>query len=173
MPAPSDFGSLRTGTPDATNGLLLAKVGAQQGGSVEIPVGIAASQQIGDSPTPDRDDTTAADSKTDMSATTTTGFIDGVTLPTAKNAGAIALWATFATSTDAITVRMAYYDGSNNPLFMGPSYTITPLSGHRLSASGHYMSEVQLLESYGAKKFRPYIVSRVGSGNVDVFAHPL
>lgn len=172
MPSPSALDTLRTGTPDGTGGLLIASVAAQETGS-EIPAGVALSDRIADAPTADRADATAADAATDMSTTAFAGTA-GADLKTVNNRGALAVWATFEATTDSCAVRIVYYDAADNPLFVSPLLTLVPLSGFRLSAAGAYMSEVQLVDTYGASQFRPYLVSKGDATNdVSVFAHPI
>lgn len=172
MPSPSALDTLRTGTPDGSGGLLISSIVAQETGS-EIPAGVALSDRIADAPTADRATATAADSSTDMSTTVFAGTA-GANLKTVNNRGALAVWATFEATTDSATVRVVFYDAADNPLFVSPLLSFTPLSGFRLSAAGHYMTEVQLLDTYGASQFRPYIVSKGDAVNdVSVFAHPI
>lgn len=172
MPSPAALDTLRTGTPDGSSGLLISSIVAQETGS-EIPAGVALSDRIADGPTADRATATAADTATDMSTTDFAGTA-GANLKTVNNRGALAVWATFEAATDSAVVRIVFYDAADAPLFVSPALTITPIAGFRLSASGHYMSEVQLVDSYGASQFRPYIVSKGDAVNdVSVFAYPL
>jgi hypothetical protein len=54
-----------------------------------------------------------------------------------------------------------------------PSRPLVPLA-QRLSASGHYMSQVALVESYGASKYRAYVAAKGDSTNdLDVYAQAI
>lgn len=172
MSNPTALETIRTGTPDGSNGLLIANISSQESATTEIPAGLALSDRIADAPTADRATATAADTATDMS---TSGFAGtgGANLKNINNRGAIVVWCSFEANTDSATVRIVYYDSADNPLFVGPALAFTPLT-QRLSASGHYMSEPQIVESYGASQYRPYISAKGDATNdVSVFAHPI
>jgi hypothetical protein len=170
MPAPPALDNARTGTPDGSSGIQIATVVVQEG-TFEAPAGIALTDRLAAGLTPDRNDISAVDTATDMSTTDFAGS-SGANLFAINNRGAIVVWCTFDDAVASATVRLIYYDGSNNPLFVGPPLTFTALA-QRISSSGHYMTEPQIVESYGASKCRPYLVT-LGSGNVaDIFAHPI
>jgi hypothetical protein len=172
MAAPTALDSARTGTPDGTYGILIATVPVQEGGGIEAPCGVALSDRIASSLAPDRANATAADTATDMSTTDFAGA-SGANLTAVNNRGAIVVWCTFEASTDSATIRLVYYDAADAPLFVGPALSFTPLP-QRLSAAGHYMSEPQIVESYGASKIRPYIAAKGDSTHdVDVYTHPV
>lgn len=171
MPAPTGLESITTGDPGAS-GEKVANISSQEDATIEIPGGFALSDRIADGPTVDRDNATAADSATDMSTADFAGT-NGANLKAVYNRGAIAVWCTFEANTDSATIRLVMYDSADAPLFLSPAMTFTPLA-QRLSSSGHYMSEVQLCDSYGASQFRPYITAKGDATNdVDVFAHPI
>ncbi len=173
MAAPTALDTVRTGTPDGTSGIKIPTILMQEDSSVEAPGGIALSDRIPAAPTPDRDNAVAADSATDMSTTAFAGAA-GANLSVINNRGALVVWCTFEAATTSAKIRVIYYDGSNNPLFIGPEMTFVPVSGFRLSATGHYMSQPQIVETYGASKARPYIVTHSDSTNdVDVFMAPV
>lgn len=171
MAAPTALDTLRTGTPDGADGLLISSIVAQETGS-EIPAGVALTDRIASSLAPDRDNATAADTATDMSTTDFAGA-SGANLTAVNNRGAIVVWCTFEAATDSATIRLVYYDAADAPLFVGPALSFLPLT-QRLSASGHYMSEPQIVESYGASQIRPYIAAKGDATNdVDVYTHPI
>ena len=172
MPAPTALDHARTGTPDDSGGIKIPTIVMQEDGTLEAPAGIALSDQIVGGTTPDRNDVTAADSATDMS---TSGFAgsSGANLAPINNRGALVVWCTFEAATDSATVRLVYYDAADSPLFVGPALAFAALP-QRLSASGHYMSEPQIVESYGAAQVRPYVVAKGDAVNdVDVYAQPV
>jgi len=173
MPAPTNLDVARTGTPDGTNGIQIPTVLMQQNSAYEAPGGIALSDRIADSVSADRTAVVGNDSATtDMS---TAGFAGsaGANLSAINNRGAMAAWCTFEASTTSVTIRMIYYDSANNPLFIGPILTFAA-APQRIAAAGHYMSEVQLIETYGASKVRPYVVTHSDATNdVSIFVHPL
>ena len=170
MAAPTALDNARTGTPDGTNGVQIPTIVVQEG-TFEAPCGISLSDRIAAAPSAQRAGLTGDDTATtDMS---TAGFAGtaGANLEAINNRGAIVVWCEFANSAGSATVRVAYYDSSNNPLFVGPALSFAALA-QRVSASGDYMSEPQIVESYGASKYRCYLVAK-GTGNVDIFAHPV
>lgn len=172
MPNPTAADSARTGTPDGSTGIQIATTALQENSTLKAPWGVALSDRLGAGLTPDRDNATAADTATDMSTTDFAGA-SGANLKVINNRGAIVVWCTFEASTDSASVRLVYYDESDNALFVGPPLAFTPLT-LRVSASGHYLSEPQVVESFGASQIRPYIADKGDSTNdVDVFAHPL
>lgn len=173
MSNPTALETIRTGTPDASNGLLIANISSQESATTEIPGGFALSDRIADAPSPDRDNATGNDTATtDMS---TAGFAgtSGANLKNINNRGALVVWCSFEASTDSATIRVVYYDAADNPLFVGPPLVFTPLA-QRLSSSGHYMSEPQIVETYGASQYRPYIAAKGDAVNdVDVYCWPI
>lgn len=170
MSAPTALDNARTGTPDATNGVQIATVVAQEG-TIEIPGGIAFSDRIAAAPSAQRAGLTGDDTATTDMSTTAFAGSSGANLEAINNRGAIAVWCEFANSAGSATVRVVYYDTSNNPLFVGSALSFSALA-QRVSASGDYMSEPQVVESYGASKYRCFLQAK-GTGNVDIFAHPL
>jgi hypothetical protein len=172
MSAPTALDSARTGTPDGTNGIKIPTVLMQEDSTFEAPGGIALTDRIPAAPTADRSLMTAADSATDMSTTAFAGAA-GANLLNINNRGAIVVWCTFEASTDSAIVRIVYYDASDNPLFVGPPLTFAPLA-QRLSAAGHYMSTPQIVESYGASQYRPYLSTKGDAVNdVSIFGQPI
>lgn len=170
MSAPTALETIRTGAPDNSTGLLIANISAQESATTEIPAGVALSDRIAAAPSAHRAAMSAIDSATDMS---TVGFAgtSGANLDAINNRGAIVIWCEFANTAGAAGVRVVYYDSSNNPLFVGPILSFAALA-QRVSASGDYMSTPQLVDSYGASKFRCFLAT-IGTGNVDIFAHPI
>lgn len=173
MSAATALETIRTGTPDGSNGLLIANISSQESATTEIPCGLALSDRVPQDPTAERNPATTADSATDMSDAAS-GFANGVTLSAINNRGAIVVWCTFEASTDSATIRVIYYDAGGDPLFVGPALSFVPLAGFKETSSGPYLSEPQIVESYGASKFRPYIAAKGDSTNdLFVYAHPI
>ena len=169
MPTKTALDNARTGTPDGTLGIPIATLAAQEGGSIEIPGTFLLSDRIPDAPTADKNPATAADTATDMSSA---GY--GTSLVAVNNAGALSIFCSFENSAESITLRVIFYDSAGNPLFVSELLTFTPLVGFRLSASGHYMTEAQLVDTKGASKFKPYIVSKTNAiDDVKVWCCPL
>ena len=171
MSAPTALDSARTGTPDGTNGIKIPTVLLQEDSSFEAPGGIALSDRLGAGLSAQRSALSSDDTATTDMSTVAFAGTSGANLEAINNRGAIVVWCEFANSAGAASVRVVYYDGSNNPLFGGPALTFTALT-QRVSASGDYMSEPAIVESFGASKFRCFLASK-GTGNVDIFAHPL
>ena len=167
MPAPTALEVISTGST-TTN---VANLSSQEGATTELPVGVSLSDRIGAAPAADRAALAADDTATtDMS---TVGFAGaaGANLFNINNRGALAVWCEFPNAAGSATVRIIYYDSSDNPLFVGEALTFAALA-QRVSAAGDYMSEPRLVDSYGASQYRPYL-SVKGTGNVDIFAHPI
>lgn len=168
MSSPTALETIRTGTPDGTNGLLIANISSQEGATTEIPGGVMLSDRIANGPSAHRSAVTAADSATDMSSA---GFSSSG-LDNVNNRGAVVVWCEFAASTGSAVVRPVFYDaaGTPAPLNLGPVLTFVA-SDKRVSSGGDYMSEAQIVDTYGASKFKVYV--EAVSGTTDVFAHPI
>lgn len=168
MSSPTALETIRTGTPDGSNGLLLVNISSQESASAEIPGGVAFSDRIANGPSAHRATVTTADTATDMSSSAfSSSGLDNV-----NNRGALVVWVEFASSTGSAVVRPVFYDaaGTPAPLFLGPVLTFVA-SDKRVSSSGDYMSEAQIVDTYGASKYKVYVEAQ--SGNIDVFAHPI
>ena len=171
MPAPATLGTARTGTPDGSTGLLIADITAQEGGSKLLPLGIAGSDRIADAVAADRSALSADDSATvDMSTTAFAGSA-GANLVAVNNRGALVIWCLFANSAGSATVEIVFYDSANNPLFVSEQLTFTAKT-QRVSASGSYLSQAQIIDSRGASKYRPFLRTK-GTGNVDIVSQPI
>lgn len=171
MSAPTALDSARTGTPDGTNGVKIPTVLMQEDGTLEAPGGVILSGAIAAAPSADRSGLTADDTgTTDMS---TAGFAgsSGANLFSVHNRGALVVWCEFANSAGTATVEVVFYDSSNNPLFVSEQLTFAAKT-QRVSASGDYLSQVQMIDTYGASKYRPFLRAK-GTGNVDVFGQPI
>lgn len=171
MSAPTALDSARTGTPDTSNGVKIPTVLMQEDSSFEAPGGVALSDRLAAGLSAQRSALSSDDTATTDMSTTAFAGTSGANLEAINNRGALVIWCEFANAAGAATVRVVYYDSSNNPLFVGPALPFSALT-HRVSAAGDYMSEPQIVESYGASKYRCYLQSK-GTGNVDVFGHPL
>lgn len=162
------FESSRTGTPDGTNGILIAAQSSQADANEKLPVGIAASDMITNTPTAHRSAVAAADTATDLSSV---GF--GGSTKLSDNRGAITLWGEFSVSGATATCRVVYYDNAATPapMCVGPSFTLAA-TARRVSAAGDYVSEVKMIETFGFARFKVFIES-LSSGNIDIFAEPV
>lgn len=171
MSAPTSLDSARTGSPDNSNGIKIATVVSQEDNTIEIPGGVALSARIAAAPSADRSAVSSNDTATtDMS---TSGFAgaSGANLFAINNCGSLVVWCEFANSAGSATVEIVYYDSSNNPLFVSEQIAFAAKT-QRVSSAGDYMSQVQVIDTYGASKYRPF-VRVIGTGNVDVFAQPI
>lgn len=168
MSSPTALETIRTGTPDGTNGLLIANISSQEGATTEIPGGVMLSDRIANGPSAHRSGIAADDTATDMSSA---GFSSSG-LDNINNRGALVIWCEFASGTGTAVVRPVFFDAAATPapLFLGPVLTFVA-SDKRVSNSGDYMSEAQIVETYGASKYKVYVESRTGT--IDVFAHPI
>ena len=168
MGAAVSLETIRTGTPDGANGLLIANISAQESGTTEIPAGVSLSDRIVASLAADRT-VTAADSATDMS---TSGF-GSSGLTAINNRGSIVIWGRFEVTTDSATLVVIYYDSADNPLFVGPSYSLTP-DPQRVSASGYYMTDPVQVESFGASKYKVYVSAKGDAVNdLTLYSQPV
>lgn len=171
MAAPTAFESITTGDPGAS-GEKIANISSQEDASIEIVGGFALSDRIPQDPSAERA-VTAADTATDMSDAAS-GFANGVTLSAINNRGALVVWCTFEATTDSATIRIVYYDAGGDPLFVGPGLSFVPLSGFHETDAGVHLSEPQIVESYGASKFRPYVAAKGDATNdLNVYVHPI
>lgn len=171
MPGPPALDNARTGTPDGSAGIQLATIVSQENGSIEIPGGVLFSTRIASSPSADRAGMTGDDTgTTDMS---TSGFAgsSGANLANINNCGALVVWCEFANAAGAATVEIVFYTAANVPLFVSKQLTFTVLT-QRVSASGDYMSNPQIIDTMGASKYRPYLRAK-GTGDVDIFGQPV
>lgn len=170
MPAPTALDSAKTGTPDASDGIEIATVVAQTG-TKEIPAGVMLTDRIADAPSADRSGLTGDDTGTTDMSTVAFAGASGGNLFAVNNRGALVVWCEFANSAGSGTVEIVFYDSADNPLFISKQLTFTALP-QRVSASGDYMSNPQIIDTYGASQYRPYLKVK-GTGNVDIFAHPV
>lgn len=164
MPAPTTLDS-KNPHSDMT-----ATIVAQEG-LVEIPTGVLLSARIPSSIAADRAGLTADDTATtDMS---TAGFAGtaGANLFAVNNCGAMSVWCEFANAAGSATVEIVFYDAADAPLFVSKQLTFTALT-QRVSASGDYMTNPQLIDTCGASQYRPYLKVK-GTGNLDIFANPI
>ena len=175
MPSPAALDSARTGTPDNSNGIQIATVVAQEG-TIEIPGGIALSDRIASSLAADVDTLTATTlipSGSDLGNTTWTGTTQ--TARNVNNRGAIVIWCHFEGASDSATLRVAYYDAADVALFVGPALNFMPTTFIKLASEtpDMYVSEPQLVESYGAAKYRIMVIAYSGTNDLDVFSQPI
>lgn len=162
------FGSQRTGTPDSTNGILIAMQDSQADANEKLPAGIAASDMIANGPSAHRSAVSAADTATDLSSA---GF--GGSTKLSDNRGAITIWGEFSSSGASATCRVAYYDnaGTPAPMCIGQAFTLAATT-RRVAAAGDYVSEPKMVETFGFARFKVFIET-LSAGNIDVFAEPV
>lgn len=162
------WGSGKTGTPDAGSGIAIAMQDSQADAAEKLPVGIAASDMLANTPTAHRAAVAAADTATDLSSV---GFGTGTKLT--DNRGAVTAWSAFTVAAASMTGRFIFYDNAATPapMCVGPLLTFTA-SARRVSAAGAYVSEVKLVETYGFARCK-FFVESISSGSVDVFAEPV
>jgi len=170
MPAPSSLSADRTGTPDGSLGIQLADVASQEDGNKKIVSGLSLSDRIASGISADRSNLAAIDSNTDMSTADFAGAA-GANLLAVNNRGALAVWCNFYNAAGSAVVEIIFYDSANNPLFISEQLAFTAKT-RRLSSIGNYMSQVQIIDTCGASKYRP-LLKTIGTGNVDIYAHPL
>lgn len=171
MAAPTALDSARTGTPDGTSGVKIPTVLMQEDSTFEAPAGISLSDRIASGPTADRSAVSADDTgTTDMSTTAFAGTA-GANLAAINNRGSLVVWCEFANSAGSATVEIVFYDAADAPMFVSEAVSFTAKT-QRVSASGDYMSTPQLVDTYGASQYRPFLRAK-GTGNVDIFAQPI
>lgn len=171
MSAATALDNARTGTPDGSGGIKIPTVLMQEDSSLEAPAGVVMSDRIAAGASAQRSGLSADDTgTTDMSTTVFAGG-SGANLEAINNHGAVVVWCTFANAAGSATVEVAFYDSSNNPLFVSEQLAFTALT-NRLAAAGNYMSRPQMVDSYGASKYRCFLRAK-GTGNVDIYGHPI
>lgn len=171
MSAPTALDNARTGTPDGSAGVQIPTVLMQQDSAFEAPCGVALSDRLPAGMSPDRAGLSANDVATvDMS---TAGFAGsaGANLSNINNRGALVVWCEFANAAGSATVEAVFYDDSNNPLFVSEQMSFSALT-NRVSSSGDFMSRPQMIDTFGASKYRLFLRA-IGTGNVDLFAQPI
>lgn len=166
MANPTALESVRTGTPDSSQGVQIANISAQENSAYEIPAGVILADRIVADQSPQRSNISSADTTTDLS---TSGFAgtNGANLEALNNRPSIYVWCTFSGASDAATIRVIYYDSNNNPLFESWPLSFVA-SSRRVSSSGNYISEARVVPQLGASKFRCYV--EAVSGTVNVYA---
>lgn len=171
MPAPTTLDTIRTGTPDNADGITLAQISAQESATKEIVAGVSLSDRIADAPSADRSGLSGNDAATTDMSTASFAGSSGANLLAINNRGALVVWCEFANSAGLAVVEIIFYDNANNPLFVSEQLYFSAKT-NRVSASGDYMSQAQIIDTYGASKYRPFLRT-IGTGNVDIFAHPI
>lgn len=168
MPAPPALSSVRTGTPDNSTGIQIADIASQEDANIKAPGGICLSDRIASGPSADRSALSGDDSATTDVSSADFGSTGLVAI---NNRPSIVVWCTFPNAAGGALVELVFYDAAGAPLFVSEQLTFTAKT-QRLSASGDYTSQPQLIDSYGASKFRPFLRSK-GTGNVNIFAQPI
>lgn len=167
MANPTALESVRTGTPDSSQGVQIANISAQENSAYEIPAGVILSDVLTAGQSAHRADLSAADTTADMS---TSGFAgaSGANLENLNNRATLIVWCRFSDSGGTARIHPIFYDSQNTPLFVGPPLSFSAMP-QRASSSGAYLSIPLMCETYGASKFRCYL-SALGTGNVTIFA---
>lgn len=162
--------SIRTGTPDSTGGEKVASLTLQEDSSIEPVGGFPISSKIDDGPSAHRSSVTAADTAADMS---TGGF--GTSLKAVNNAPTLCIFCSFLGTGGSATVRPVYYDGatSNTVLFLGESLSFVADTSYRLTSTGAYMSQAQLVDAKGAGQVKVYVASLGDTAGTDVYCELL
>ena len=107
---------------------------------------------------------------TDMSTADFAGA-SGANLLAVNNRGALVVWCEFADPAGSATVEVVFYDDADAPLFVSEQVSFVAKS-QRMAAAGDYLSQAQLVDTYGASQYRPFLRTK-GTGNVDIYAHPV
>ena len=168
--------SITTGDPGAS-GEKVANISSQEDGTIEIVGGFALSDRIPSSLAPDVDTltaTTQVPANSDLSDATWVGS-SGANLKAINNRGALSIWCHFEGATDSATLRVAYYDAADEPLFVGPALAFVP-TAYILDVADTpdmYVSEPQLVETYGASQYRIMVTAYSGTNDLDVYSQPL
>lgn len=171
MTAPTSLSAARTGTPDGTDGLQLAELPSQEDSNKIIVGGVSLSDRIAAGLSADRAGLSSDDTgTTDMSTTAFAGG-SGANLIATNNRGALIVWCEFANAAGSAIVEIVFYDSSNNPLFVSEQLTFGAKT-QRKAAAGDYLSQAQVIDTYGASKYRPFLRSK-GTGDVDIYAQPV
>lgn len=168
--------SITTGDPGAS-GEKVANISSQEDATIEIVAGLALSDRIASSTAADVDTLTATTSvptNSDLADSTWVGA-SGANLKAINNRGALVIWCHFEGSTDTATIRVGYYDAADVPLFVGPALTFVPTSWKKdvSETPDMYVSEPQIVETYGASQYKLLVTSYSGTNDLDVFAHPI
>lgn len=167
MPDASTLDTAQTSTPDTAEGTLLATIQSAGSSGTEIAGGFSLVEAIPNAVSAHRA-ASGADTGTDMSSS---GF--GGSTEKILNRGALVIWVEFATAGASCLVTPVFYDDSGTPapFALGPQLSFTA-SAKRVTAAGNYMSEAQIVETFGFRRFKVY-KDTVSAGNVTIYAIPL
>ena len=173
MPAPTALDSAKTGTPDATNGIQIGTVISAESTQIELPVGVSLSDHIASNLAAHRSTVAAPDTGPDM-------FDFGSTPTSAElinNRGALAIWMQFGCTCGRCTVSPIFYDNQSTPapVAFGPQLTFIGNLGYLTSASGKALTRVQLVDTYGFRRFKIHLDSLTNSttDGVNIYAVPV
>lgn len=177
MAAPTALETIRTGAPDNSTGLLIANISAQESGTTEIPASVLLSDRIASSLSADIANLTATTEEPtskDLSNSTWLGA-SGANLKAINNRGALVIWCHFEGASDSATLRVAYYDAADEPLFVGPALSFAPTAYILDTADtpDMYVSEPQIVETYGASQYRIIVSAYSGTNDLDVYSQPI
>lgn len=164
--------SVKTSTPDATNGNPVAIV-VSEVGSVDIQEVAVVGNKTTWSET-SRTSLTSADAPTGGDLTTT-GFAgtSGANLIDVENAMSASVRATCGTASATLTGRLVLYDGSNNAIGYSELLTFTSDATRRLgNASGDFVAQRVIVDTGAARKCR-FFVESVSAGTWAVYVRPL
>jgi hypothetical protein len=166
---PTALDSARTGTPDTGTGIKIPTILMREDSTLEAPGGVALSDHIANGPSAHRTAIASADSATDMSSA---AF--GTSTALVNNRGTLCVWVAFNVAASQATVRPVFYDDAATPapMALGPLLSFTA-SAKRLSASGKYMTEAQLVDTRGFKRVKVFVESITASESADVYAEAI
>ncbi len=106
---------------------------------------------------------------------TTTGFAGtaGANLFDSGNALNVAVRATCSTASASLTGRLAWYDGSNNPIGMSREvYLVSDPTLRQGNATGNFVAQVDLVDAGQARK-AGFFVDTVSAGTWSVYCRPV
>lgn len=166
--------SSRASTQDNTGGTQVATVTREDGAAGLLQGMVPLANKTTFSET-SRTGLTGADAPTGGDLTTS-GFAgsSGANLFDLDQAMACQVRATCGTASATLTGRLAFYDGSNNPIGMSETLTFTSDGTLRLgNASGDFVCRANLLvDVAGARKAR-FFVDSVSAGTWSIYARPV
>jgi hypothetical protein len=161
--------SARTGTPDGSSGIKIPTILCQEDSTLEAPCGVSISDVISDSLSAHRAGITSDSGVTDMRVT---GF-GATNVDRINNRGGLVVWVKFDSLANCV-LRPVWYNSAttSSPMCLGPLMAFTANAKLCDTSGKMYLSEAQIVETMGMKKFKLFLES-LSSGIVDIYAVPI
>lgn len=151
MSNPTDLDFARSSTPDDTLGTRVASIVSNGTGGEEIVGDVLLSDVLPNQPSQHRAAGTSEPTVVDMS---TVGF-GAAGQERTLNRGAMVVWVDFDTPGASLLVTPVFYDDNNTPQALGPQLSFVAANKRR-AAAGSYMTQMQIIDTAGFRRFKMY-----------------